>query len=164
MRNRANEPSYTSLILSSANILPSFLANFRFEFPELPGAHTLEESISQLRDVIDLDKVIVISGFGEVGPWGSSHTRWEMEVKGHLTLKGCIEMVWMMGYIKHFDGRLKEGTLHMGWVDAKTGDPVDDKDVHGKYEKAILSHASIQIFGELILVPAFSHLTPSIRA
>ncbi len=69
-RNRANEPSYASLVPSSANILPSFLANFHFEFPELPGAHTLEESISQLHDVIDLDKVIVISGFGEVGLWG----------------------------------------------------------------------------------------------
>jgi len=87
-----------------------------------------------------------------------------MEAKGHLTLKGCIKMVWMMGYIKHFDGCLKEGTLHMGWVDTKTGDPVDDKDVHGKYKKAILSHANIRIFGELILVPAFSCLTPSIRA
>ena len=52
----------------------------------------------------------------------------------------------------------------MGWVDTKTGDPVDDKDVCGKYEKAILSHAGIQIFGELILVPALSHLMLSIRA
>jgi len=87
-----------------------------------------------------------------------------MEAKGHLTLEGCIEMAWMMGYIKHFDGRLKEGTLHVGWVDAKTGDPVDDKDVRGKYEKAILSHAGVRIFGELILVLALSCLTPSIRA
>jgi hypothetical protein len=38
----------------------------------------------------------VISGFGEVGPWGSSHTWWEMEANGHLTLEGCIEMVWMV--------------------------------------------------------------------
>ena len=87
-----------------------------------------------------------------------------MEAKGHLTLEGCIKMVWMMGYIKHFDGRLKEGTLHVGWVDVKTGDPVDDKDICGKYKKAILSHAGVRIFGELILVPAFSRLTPSIRA
>lgn len=63
----------------------------------------------------------------------------------------------------HFDGRL-EGTLHVGWVDVKTGDPVDDKDIRGIYEKAILSHAGIRIFGELILVPALSCLMPSIRA
>ena len=89
---------------------------------------------------------------------------WEMEAKGYLTLKGCIKMAWMMGYIKPFDGCLKEGTLHMGWVDMKTGDPINDKDICGKYKKAILSHAGIWIFGELILVPALSHLTPSIRA
>ena len=46
------------------------------------------------------------------------------------------------------DGRLKDGTLHVGWVDAKSGDPVDDKDVRGKYEKAIMSHAGVRFFGE----------------
>lgn len=132
-------------VLQTVNITPR--ANFRFEFPELPEAHTLEP-LSQLRDVIDLDKVIVISGFGEVGPWGSSRTRWEMEAKGRLTLEGCIEMAWMMGYIKHFDGRLKDGTLHVGWVDAKTGEPVDDKDVRGRYEKEIMDHAGVRFFGE----------------
>jgi len=55
-------------------------------------------------------------------------------VKGHLTLEGCIEMVRMMKYINHFDGCLKDGTLHVGWVDVMTGD------VCGKYEKAIMSH------------------------
>jgi 3-oxoacyl-ACP reductase-like protein len=132
-------------VLQTVNITPR--ANFRFEFPDLPEAHTLD-SLSQLRDVIDLDKVIVISGFGEVGPWGSSRTRWEMEAKGRLTLEGCIEMAWMMGHIKHFDGRLKDGTLHVGWVDAKTGDPVDDKDVRGKYEEEIMNHAGVRFFGE----------------
>jgi fatty acid synthase subunit alpha, fungi type len=148
-------------VLQTVNITPR--ANFHFKFPQLPGAHTLQ-SLSQLCDVIDLEKVIVISGFGKIGPWGFSCMRWEMETKGHLTLEGCIEMAWMMGYIKHFDGRLKDGTLHVGWVDTKTGDPVDDKDVRGKYEKAIMSHAGVHFFGELLLVLALSCLMPSIRA
>src|SRR5258707_4451259 len=46
-----------------------------------------------------------------------------MEVKGHLMLEECIKMAWIMDYIKHFDGHLKEGTLHMGWVDAKCNWP-----------------------------------------
>jgi fatty acid synthase subunit alpha len=136
-------------VLQTVNITPR--ANFRFEFPELPEAQSLE-SFSQLRDVIDLDKVIVIAGFGEVGPWGSSRTRWEMEAKGRLTLEGCIEMAWMMGYIKHFDGRLKDGTVHVGWVDAKTGEPVDDKDVRGRYEKEIMNHAGVRFFGKRLYV------------
>ncbi|KAI0279906.1 hypothetical protein BGY98DRAFT_966405 [Russula aff. rugulosa BPL654] len=36
------------------SILPS-RANFRFDFPQLPGAHTLQ-SLFHLLDVIDLDK------------------------------------------------------------------------------------------------------------
>jgi len=41
---------------------------------------------------------------------------------------------------------LKDGTLDMGWVDAKTGDPVDDnKDVRGKCEMAIMSHAGLRL-------------------
>ena len=118
-------------VLQTVNITPR--ANFRFEVPQLPGAHTLQ-ALSQLRDIIDLDKVIVTSGFGEAGPWGSLRTQWEMEAKGHQTLEGCIETAWMMGYIEHFDRRLKDGTLHVGWADTKIGDPVNDKDVRGKYE------------------------------
>jgi hypothetical protein len=34
--------------------------------------------------------------FAEVGPWGSSHTRWEMEARGEFTIEGWIEMSWMM--------------------------------------------------------------------
>jgi 3-oxoacyl-ACP reductase-like protein len=86
-------------VLQTVNITPH--ANFRFEFPECPEAHTLE-SLSQSHDIIDLDKVIVISSFSEVGPWGSSCTRWEMEARGRLMLEGCTETAWMMSYIKHF--------------------------------------------------------------
>jgi 3-oxoacyl-ACP reductase-like protein len=41
-------------VLQTIHITPH--ANFRFEFPELPGVHTLE-SLSQLHDVIDLSLV-----------------------------------------------------------------------------------------------------------
>ena len=58
---------------------------------------------------VDLEKVIVITGFGEVRPWGSSHTRWEMEARSESTIEGCIEMAWLMGFIKCFDGHLKHG-------------------------------------------------------
>ena len=52
-------------------------------------------------------------------------------MRGHFTIEGCIEMAWMMGYSMHFDGRLKGGSLYVGWVDSKTSEPVDDKDVRG---------------------------------
>ncbi|KAG2130942.1 uncharacterized protein EDB93DRAFT_1108242 [Suillus bovinus] len=33
--------------------------------------------LEKLHGIIDLDEVVIITGFVEVGPWGSSHTRWE---------------------------------------------------------------------------------------
>jgi fatty acid synthase subunit alpha len=56
--------------------------------------------------VIDLDQVVVITGFAEVqvSPMGSSRTRWELE-GFTLAIEGCIKMMaWIMGFIKHFDG------------------------------------------------------------
>ncbi|KAJ7573641.1 hypothetical protein C8J56DRAFT_1033648 [Mycena floridula] len=38
-------------------------------------------------------------------------------------IEGSIEMAWMMGYIKHFDGQLKNRSLYVGWVDTKTDEP-----------------------------------------
>ena len=33
--------------------------------------------------------------------------------------------------------------LYVGWVDSKTDEPVDDKEVKGRYEKGILLHRLI---------------------
>ena len=103
-------------------------ANFCFDFPALESSESLVD-LSKLQGVINLEKVIVITGFTEVSLWGSSRTQWEMEARGEFTIEGCIEMVWMMGFIKHFDGRLPSGSLYLGWVDSKSSEPVDDKDV-----------------------------------
>jgi fatty acid synthase subunit alpha len=126
-------------LFQTVNVLPR--ANFRFEFPTLEATNSLQ-NLAHLRDLIDLDKVVV------VGPWGSSRTRWEMEARGEFTIEGCIEMAWVMGFIKHFDGRLKDGSLYVGWVDSKTNEPVDDKEVKGCYEKDILLHAGVRLIGE----------------
>jgi len=132
-------------LLQSVDVLPR--ANFRFDFPTLESASSLQE-LSQLHGLIDLEKVIVITGFAEVGPWGSSRTRWEMEVRGEFTIEGAIEMAWIMGFIKHFDGRLKDGSLYVGWVDSKSAEPIDDKDIRARYEKDILAHAGVRLIGK----------------
>ena len=71
-----------------------------------------------------------------------------MEARGAFTIEGCIEMAWIMGFIKHFDSRLKDGSLYVGWVDSKTNEPVDDKEDKGRYEKDILLHAGVRLIGE----------------
>ena len=132
-------------LLQTVNVTPH--ANFCFDFPALESSESLVD-LSKLQGVINLEKVIVITGFTEVSLWGSSRTQWEMEARGEFTIEGCIEMVWMMGFIKHFDGRLPSGSLYIGWVDSKSSEPVDDKDVRGCYEKEILAHAGIRLIGK----------------
>ncbi|KAF6759889.1 fatty acid synthetase alpha subunit [Ephemerocybe angulata] len=129
-------------LLQTVDVLPR--ANFRFEFPTLENVESLSD-VASLRGLLDLEKVVVVTGYGEVGPWGSARTRWEMEARGELTITGCIEMAWIMGFIKHFNGRLKDGSLYVGWVDTKTNEPVDDKDVKGRYEKDIIAHAGVRL-------------------
>ena len=120
-------------------------ANIKFEFPELPKwDEDIEPLNTKLKGMVDLDKVVVVTGFSELGPWGNSRTRWEMEAYGKFSLEGCVEMAWIMGLIKNYNGPIK-GKPYSGWVDAKTGDPVDDKDVKPKYEKFILEHTGIRL-------------------
>ncbi|KAK3312390.1 fatty acid synthase alpha subunit reductase [Apodospora peruviana] len=120
-------------------------ANLKFDFPTLPDWNSdIAPLNDKLKGMVDLDKVVVVTGFAEVGPWGNSRTRWEMEAYGEFSLEGCIEMAWIMGLIKNHNGPIK-GKPYSGWVDAKTGEPVDDKDIKPKYEKYILEHSGIRL-------------------
>ena len=120
-------------------------ANLKFEFPRLPDWDKEVKPLStDLKDMVDLEKVVVVTGFSEVGPWGNARTRWEMEAFGHFSLEGCIEMAWLMGLIKNHNGPLK-GKSYSGWIDTKSGEPVDDKEVKAKYEKHILEHSGIRL-------------------
>ncbi|KAL2165066.1 hypothetical protein VTH06DRAFT_362 [Thermothelomyces fergusii] len=120
-------------------------ANIKFDFPPLPNWDSEIAPLNEkLKGMVDLDKVVVVTGFAEVGPWGNSRTRWEMEAYGEFSIEGCIEMAWIMGLIKNHNGPIK-GKPYSGWVDAKTGEPVDDKDVKPKYEKYILEHSGIRL-------------------
>jgi fatty acid synthase subunit alpha len=101
-------------------------ANLKFDFPNVPDWETEVKPLNgDLKGMVDLEKVVVVTGFAEVGPWGNSRTRWEMEAYGEFSLEGCVEMAWIMGLIKNHNGPLK-GKSYSGWVDAKSGEPVDD--------------------------------------
>lgn len=120
-------------------------ANIKFDFPPRPDWKTeIAPHNDTLKGMVDLEKVVVVTGFAEVGPWGNSRTRWEMEAYGEFSIEGCVEMAWIMGLIKNHNGPLK-GKPYAGWVDGKTGEPVDDKDIKSKYEKYILEHSGIRL-------------------
>ena len=130
-------------LYKKVNVQPR--ANMKFNFPNLPDwDKDVAPLHGDLHDMVDLEKVVVVTGFSEIGPWGNSRTRWEMEAYGSFSLEGCIEMAWLMSLIKNHNGPLK-GRSYSGWVDTKSGDPVDDKDIKAKYEKQILEHSGIRL-------------------
>jgi fatty acid synthase subunit beta len=74
-------------VLQTVNVTPR--AKFCFDFPALGSSESLAD-VTKLQGMMDLDKIIVITGFAEVGPWGSSRTRWEMEARGQFTMRALV--------------------------------------------------------------------------
>ncbi|KAJ5262335.1 hypothetical protein N7524_007640 [Penicillium chrysogenum] len=121
------------------------LANIPFTFPPLPDEDVEVQPLRErLLGMANLDRVVVVTGFSEIGPFGNSRTRWQMEATGRLSLEGCIEMAWMMGLITHYNGLL-DGQQYTGWVDAKTKKAVQDLDIKVRYEEYILAHTGIRL-------------------
>lgn len=119
--------------------------NIRLPFPSLPNwARDIEPLHANLEGMVDLDSVVVMTGFAELGPWGNARTRWEMEAHGELSIEGCIEMAWIMGLIKNHDGPL-DGQEYHGWVDTKTGKPVHPADMKDRYERQMVENSGIRL-------------------
>ncbi|KAH7122773.1 hypothetical protein B0J11DRAFT_490138 [Dendryphion nanum] len=117
-------------------------ANIKFDFPRLPDYSSEIEHLSSLEGMVDLEKVVVVVGFGEVGPLGSSRTRWQMESMGKFTLEGFIEMAWIMGLIEY---QSAEGLPYTGWIEKDTKTPISDSSIKTKYEDHILKHTGLRI-------------------
>ncbi|KAI0849571.1 putative 3-oxoacyl-synthase [Daldinia vernicosa] len=123
------------------------LVDLELGFPTLPDYTTkLKPLNSKLDNMVDLESVVVVVGFAEIGPWGNSRTRWEMELEGELSIQGCIELAWMTGLIKHnpkpappTDGAAA------AWLDVATNTPVHDYEIKAKYEKQILEHTGLRL-------------------
>ncbi|KAI2788156.1 Fatty acid synthase subunit alpha [Penicillium oxalicum] len=125
--------------------VPPPLANLQLQFPELPDYETeIRPLAANLRGMVDLDRIVVVTGIAELGPYGSARTRWEMEAEGRFSLEGCIEMAWLMGMIRHTAGDV-DGKYYNGWTDAITGEPVADIEVKSRYEQRILAHTGIRL-------------------
>lgn len=123
-------------------------AKMHNSFPVLPGKYedAVPRNAPDVKDLYDLDSMVVITGFGELGSAGSSRTRWELEAEGEFSIEGCIELAWMMGFIRYERHRLHNGTdAGPGWVEAASGAPIKDLDVKAKFEAQIREHTGIRV-------------------
>ncbi|MGE2723764.1 fatty acid synthase subunit beta domain-containing protein [Mycolicibacterium pulveris] len=93
-------------------------------------------------DDLDVDPadLVVIVGGAELGPYGSSRTRYEMEVDNELSAAGVLELAWTTGLVKWEDDPTP------GWYDTETGDLVDEGELVERYHDAVVERVGIREF------------------
>jgi fatty acid synthase len=96
---------------------------------------------------VDPADLVVIVGAGELGPHGSSRTRFEMEVAEELSAAGVLELAWSTGLIRW------EQTPKPGWYDTESGDPVAEHEIADRYHDTVVERCGIRRYaddGEMI--------------
>ncbi len=93
-------------------------------------------------DDLDVDPadLVVIVGGAELGPYGSSRTRFEMEVDNELSAAGVLELAWTTGLIKW------EDDPQPGWYDRESGDLVDESELVERYHDTVVQACGIREF------------------
>ncbi len=93
-------------------------------------------------DDLDVDPadLVVIVGGAELGPYGSSRTRFEMEVDNELSAAGVLELAWTTGLIRW------EDDPQPGWYDTESGDLVDEAELVERYHDAVVERVGIREF------------------
>ncbi|MEE3065623.1 MAG: type I polyketide synthase [Actinomycetota bacterium] len=91
---------------------------------------------------LDLDPadLVVIVGGAELGPYGSSRTRFEMEVDNELSAAGVLELAWTTGLIRW------EDDPQPGWYDTASGDLIDEADLVERYHDIVVERCGIREF------------------
>ncbi len=67
------------------------------------------------------EDLVVMVGAGELGPYGSSRTRFEVEVSDELSAAGILELAWTTGLVAW-------DTNAGGWYDTESQESVDEAD------------------------------------
>ncbi|MFI9414145.1 fatty acid synthase subunit beta domain-containing protein [Nocardia gamkensis] len=86
----------------------------------------------------DLADMVVIVGAGELGPYGSARTRFEMEVSDELSAAGVLELAWTTGMV------IWENDPKPGWYDAESGDYVPEHELAERYHDAVVARCGVR--------------------
>ncbi len=110
----------------TAKALPNVLRPAEWTSPDFSG-------VTQ-----SLEDMVVIVGAGELGPLGSSRTRYEAEVGGELSAAGVLELAWSRGLIS-WDERTA------GWLTAE-GEEIAEGDVYARFHDEVLAGIGVRRF------------------
>ena len=90
-------------------------------------------------DVDPADLVVIVGG-AELGPYGSSRTRFEMEVDDELSAAGVLELAWTTGLITW------EDDPKPGWYDSASGELIPEAELVERYHDAVVERCGIREF------------------
>ncbi|GGG25249.1 type I polyketide synthase [Rhodococcoides trifolii] len=87
---------------------------------------------------VDPSELVVIVGTGELGPYGSARTRFEMEVDERLSAAGVLELAWNTGLV------VWEQDPKPGWYDVESGDLVPEAEIAERYHDTVVERCGIR--------------------
>src|SRR6201995_2192817 len=90
-------------------------------------------------DVAPADLVVIVGG-AELGPYGSSRTRFEMEVDNKLSAAGVLELAWTTGLVRW------EDDPQPGWYDTESGELIDEAELVERYHDIVVERGGIRGF------------------
>ncbi|MDU0479793.1 DUF1729 domain-containing protein [Staphylococcus chromogenes] len=82
-----------------------------------------------------LEDMVVIVGAGELGPYGSARTRFDVELTGSLSAAGVMELAWTMGLI----------SWDNGWVTPE-GEEIVEEDIFDRFHDEVLARVGVRQF------------------
>ena len=85
------------------------------------------------------EDMVVIVGAGELGPHGSSRTRYQMEIADALSAAGVLELAWVTGLVR-WDAAGRT------WFDVESGDPVSESAIAERYREAVAERCGIRSY------------------
>ncbi|QBJ95111.1 DUF1729 domain-containing protein [Rhodococcus sp. ABRD24] len=91
---------------------------------------------------VDPADLVVIVGAGELGPYGSARTRFEMEVDEQLSAAGVLELAWNTGLVAW------ENDPVAGWYDVESGELVPESEIAERYHDAVVERCGIRTYGD----------------
>ncbi|MGW5310253.1 fatty acid synthase subunit beta domain-containing protein [Nocardia thailandica] len=109
--------------------------------PALPAPPTLSSAlpVPEWSEVTaDLADMVVIVGAGELGPYGSARTRFEMEVDDRLSAAGVLELAWTTGLVRW------ENEPKPGWYDTESGDLVPESEIADRYHDTVVARCGVR--------------------
>ncbi|GAA2085813.1 type I polyketide synthase [Aeromicrobium halocynthiae] len=83
------------------------------------------------------EDLVVVVGTGELGPYGSARTRFEMEVHDELSAAGVLELAWSTGLIAWDDA-------NGSWYETATDEPIDEAQIHERFHDEVVERCGIR--------------------